>query len=67
MTGYANDKPVSNREPHHYVFHIEYCPVCGSERTDKTRVAGPRPTSDNLALDYYSTHFIEDRHDYCEG
>lgn len=49
MTGYASGEPVPRDKPHHYVFDIDYCPVCGSTRVHRTRVAGPKPepTEDN--------------------
>lgn len=67
MTGYAEEHPVPRDEPHHYITHVEYCPVCGAEETHKTRKPGPRVTTRNSTADHYAYYIIEEQYDYCEG
>lgn len=66
MTGYAEAEPVSRDQPHHYIIHVEYCPVCGKERTERTRKPGPRIKTDNEAADFYNYYILEERYDYCQ-
>ena len=67
MTGYAAAEPVPRTAPHHYVTHVEWCPVCGRERTDITRMAGPRPRDPDPIKDWQLTHIYDERYDWCEG
>lgn len=59
LTGYATDLPVRRDEPHWYRFDIDWCPVCLSERTERTRMAGQPPA------DPGDRYHIEEHYDYC--
>ena len=59
MSGAAYDKPVPRDRPHWYITHIDYCPVCFSERKERTRMPGKRPSG------YAKRYVIEEHYDWC--
>ena len=67
MTGANSSTPTPNKKGCWYKIDSDYCPVCGRDRTERTRMPGPKPTSDDPVEAYWLTHNEEEHYDWCLG